>query len=167
MKYCPTCANPLALRVLEGVEREACTLPTCQYIHWDNPVPVVAALVQYRDHVILARNAQWPSPMFSLITGYLERNESPEQAVLREVHEELGLQGQVSGFIGHYSVFKNNQLLLAYWVRADGQLKLDKEIAEVRLVSHDQLKHYEFGELTITAQIVNEYLQKITAPASA
>lgn len=167
MKYCPVCASPLALRVVDEVERVSCSAGNCQFVHWDNPVPVVAALVQYRDQFILARNAQWPGPIFSLITGYLERDENPEQAVLREVREELGLNGQVMEFIGHYSVFEKNQLILAYWVRAEGELELGKEIAEVRLVASAELKRYEFGDLMITAQIVSDVLQKMNIQQGA
>ena len=161
MKYCPVCANPMALRVLDEVERVACSAGNCQFVHWDNPVPVVAALVQYREQFILARNAQWPSPVFSLITGYLERDETPDQAVLREVHEELGLEGQINAFIGHYSAFKKNQLILAYWVQTQGELKRGKEIAEVRLLTHVELARYDFGDLEITALIVNDVLQRM------
>lgn len=167
MKYCPVCASPLVLRTLDAIERLACSAGNCQFVHWDNPVPVVAALVQYHDQFILARNAQWPGSIFSLITGYLERDENPEQAVLREVQEELGLNGQVIEFIGHYSVFKKNQLILAYRIRAEGELGLGKEIAEVRLVTHAELKRYEFGDLMITARIVSDVLQKMNIQQSA
>lgn len=159
MKYCPICASPLVLRMLDEVERLACSAPHCQFAYWDNPVPVVAALVQYDDQVILARNAQWPGPMFSLITGYLERDETPEQAVLRELQEELGLQGKIKTFIGHYSAFKKNQLILAYCVQAQGEIKLGKEIAEVRLLTTMELGRYDFGDLQITAQIVSDVLR--------
>lgn len=161
MKYCPVCASLLTLRLLDENERLVCSAPRCQFVHWDNPVPVVAALVQYRDQVILARNAQWPGPVFSLITGYLERGESPEQAVLREVQEELGLQGKINAFIGHYSAFQKNQLILAYWVQAQGEVKLGKEIAEIRLLTALELASYEFGDLEITAQIVDAVLQRM------
>lgn len=159
MKYCPLCASPLVSRMLDEFQRLACSAPHCQFVHWDNPVSVVAALVQYDDQVILARNAQWRDPIFSLITGYLERNETPEQAVLRELHEELGLQGKIQKFIGHYSVFKKNQLILAYGIQAYGKLKLGKEIAEVRLLKNIELKCYDFGDLHITAQIVSDFLK--------
>lgn len=158
MKYCPLCASPLALRVLDEFERLVCSTPHCQFVHWNNPVPVVAALVQYSGQVILARNAQWRGPVFSLITGYLERDETPEQAVLRELHEELGLQGKITTFIGHYSAFKKNQLILAYCVQAQGEIKLGKEIAEVRLLTNTELGRYNFGDLQITAQIVSDFL---------
>jgi NADH pyrophosphatase NudC (nudix superfamily) len=47
-----------------------------------NPVPVVAALIEYQGKIVLARNAQWPEGMFSLVTGYLEKHETPEDAVV-------------------------------------------------------------------------------------
>ena len=70
-------------------------------MHWDNPVPVVAALIEYQGKIVLARNSQWPEGVLSLITGYLERNETPEEAVVREVKEELGLDGRVQELLGN------------------------------------------------------------------
>ena len=57
MNYCPLCATPLETRVMENVPRLACSAEACTYVHWDNPVPVVAALVQYRGGVLLALTA--------------------------------------------------------------------------------------------------------------
>ncbi len=58
-------------------------------MHWDNPVPVVAAIVEHEGAVILARDRDWPEKMFRLVTGFLENDETPEQGVAREVKEEL------------------------------------------------------------------------------
>jgi len=157
MKYCPECARPLAVRVIDGFEREACSAPDCGFVHWGNPVPVVSAVVEYRDQIILARNTQWPSGMFSLITGFLERKESPEQVIVREVKEELGLNSKISAFIGHYPLFRKNQLILAFSVRATGIVQLNGEIAEVRFVSREQIRKYDFGRLAITAEIVRAW----------
>ena len=114
MNYCPLCATPLETRLMDNVPRLACSAENCAYVHWDNPVPVVAALVQYRGGVLLARNAAWPEGRYSVITGFLEKGEAPEHAVLREVEEELGLQGRLKGFIGYYPFYPQNQLILAF-----------------------------------------------------
>ena len=42
MNYCPLCATPLETRLMENVPRLACSAEDCAYVHWDNPVPVVA-----------------------------------------------------------------------------------------------------------------------------
>lgn len=158
MKYCPECASALELRPVDGIDRKVCVSPHCGFVHWDNPVPVVAALVQYRGKIILARNSQWQDGMYSLLTGYLERNESPEEAVEREVKEELGLDGKVREFIGCYSFIEKNQVILAHWVVASGELKIGDEIAEVRLLSREELSRWSFGRFALTSAIVKRWL---------
>ena len=162
MKYCPECASALELRHIDGVEREACVSPECGFIHWDNPVPVVAAFIEYQGKILLARNSQWPEGMFSLITGYLEKNETPEEAVVREVKEELGLDGQVQEFLGCYSFIVKNQIILAHWVVATGELTTGNEIIEIRLLSREELKLWQFGRLALTSAIAKRWLEKTT-----
>jgi len=162
MKYCPECASTLELRRIDGVERKVCVSPECGFVHWDNPVPVVAALIEYQSKIVLARNSQWPDGMFSLVTGYLERNETPEDAVVREVKEELGLDGTVQEFIGCYSFIEKNQIILAHWLVATGELTTGNEITEVKLLSREELKLWQFGRLALTSTIVKQWLEKTT-----
>lgn len=157
MNYCPKCSVRLTLKNIDGVNRFACNSDECGYVHWDNPIPVVAALVQYLGSYILARNVSWPAGIFSLITGYLERGETPEQAVLREVAEELGLAGQVTRHIGIYSLFDKNQLILCYEVVASGTINTNHELAELKQLSPTQLAEYDFGPLYITKCIVKDW----------
>lgn len=163
MKYCPHCAGVLEARDIDGLQRRACVSPGCRFVHWDNPVPVVAALVQYQGKIVLARNVQWPDGTFSLITGYLERNEAPETAVVREVKEELGLDSTVTGSIGNYSLNEKNQVILAYSLIASGDLKIGGEIVEVRHLSREELRRWQFGRLTLTAEIVERWLESTAA----
>ena len=160
MKYCPQCAGNLAKKIVDGVDRTVCNQPECGFVFWDNPVPVVAAVVEYRDSILLARNALWPQGMFSMITGYLERDESPESAVLREVREELGLDGQLEGFIGFYPFPGKNQLILAFYVSGTGEIELNHEIAEVKLLPKGGLEPRQFGKFQLTARIIQDWLAK-------
>ena len=157
MTYCPQCRSTLELKPVDGTKRLACQNDPCGFVHWDNPVPVVAALVLYHDHYLIARHAGWPKGLFSLITGYLERNETPEQAVVREVAEELGLLSQVKRHIGNYSFMKKNQLILAYEVVASGTLAVNHELVELQHLSPTELADYDFGPLTITQALVKEW----------
>lgn len=157
MKYCPQCAGELRPKTIEGVTRLACVEIDCQFVFWNNPVPVVAALVRLDDKYILARNAQWPDDLFSVITGYLESGESPEQAALREVEEELGLSGQGVRFIGNYAFYRKNQIILAYEVVASGKIIINSELAAVKLLAPDELVEYDFGPLLVTQRIVQDW----------
>lgn len=163
MKYCPECAGQLVARQIDDVERRVCASSACGFVYWGNPVPVVAALVQVQDKILLARNVQWPSGQFSFIAGYLEHGETPQQAAVREVKEELGLDGQVSDFIGHFSFFQKNQLILAFLVSATGTIKLGDELAETKLLSREEIKNHAFGDFEISAALVREWLKKTAA----
>ncbi|GAB4471653.1 MAG: hypothetical protein OHK0044_14880 [Burkholderiaceae bacterium] len=46
---------------------------------------------------MLARNAAWPAGRFALVTGFLERDETPRDAVIREVKEETQLDARLVG----------------------------------------------------------------------
>lgn len=135
-KFCPRCGHSMVTQFQGGMDRQVCSnIPACGFVHWDNPVPVVAAIVEHEGDIILARNVAWPGNFFALITGFLEKNDpSPEIGVMREVKEELNLDAQSATFVGHYPFARQNQLIIAYHVVATGEIKLNEELAEYRRV---------------------------------
>ncbi|NMG34770.1 NUDIX domain-containing protein [Azoarcus sp. TTM-91] len=160
MNFCPQCATPLAPRQVDELQRLACPAPGCGFVHWDNPTPVVLGLVETEAGFILARNALWPPEVFSLISGFIEREETPEQTILRETREELGLAASRADFIGHYTLEKRNQLIIAYALRASGVPQPNHELAELRLLSRAELAGYDFGRLALSARIVGDWLAR-------
>ena len=159
MKYCPECKFELETSLIDGKERLACSSPSCNYVFWDNPTPVVAAIVEYNDHVILVRNKGWPQKIFGLVTGFLERGETPENGIVREIEEELGLTATIVSFIGYYSFFEMNQLILTFHARGEGELTLGDEIEEVREVDVEKLRPWPFG----TGLAVKDWLKNRAA----
>jgi NAD+ diphosphatase len=134
MKYCPQCKTDLIITMDDEFERLICAADDCEFIHWNNPTPVVAAVVEHNDEIILANNYQWPEHIFSVITGFLEKGESPEQGTIREVAEELGLQTDHVEPINVYPFFRMNQIILGYYVRASGTVKLNDELRSYKHV---------------------------------
>jgi NAD+ diphosphatase len=143
--FCPRCARPLFTREEGGRVRSACPDSGCGFVFYDNPLPVVAALVEHEGKVLLVRNQSWPEKWFGLVTGFLERAETPEEGVLRELKEELGLVGEVVRLIGVYPFPERNEVILAYHVRAGGTVALGEEIAELRAVLPERLRAWPFG----------------------
>ncbi|MGH6646665.1 NUDIX domain-containing protein [Aquabacterium sp.] len=142
-KFCPQCAQPLLERELDSVMRLACHDLACTYVHWDNPVPVVAAVVEHEGEIILARNRAWPVPFYALITGFLEKSDpSPEEAIEREVMEELGLQAQGAHFIGHYAFARQNQIIIAYHVPATGIITLGDELVDYKRIQPGKARYW-------------------------
>lgn len=117
----------------------------CGYVHWDNPVPVVAAIVEHEGAVILARNRDWPEKMYGLVTGFLEKDESPEAGVKREVKEELDLEPLGASLVGLYPFARRNELIIAYHVPAAGAVRLNEELADYRRIAPEKLRPWDFG----------------------
>lgn len=143
--YCPVCGRELVERKVENHVRPACPDDACGFVHFDNPTPVVAAVVQRDECVILIQNEGWPEDWYGLVSGFLEPNEDPDEAMLREVREELNLDGSIEERIGLYPFERRNQLLIVYHVTVDNEPVPGEELADLREVPVDKLKPWDFG----------------------
>jgi len=92
--------------------------------------------------------------MYGLITGFLEKGETPA-GILREIREELDLEGKAVNFIGYYSFFEMNQLILAFHVQARGKAVIGEELAEIKTINPDKLRPWHFG----TGHAVRDWLE--------
>jgi 8-oxo-dGTP pyrophosphatase MutT (NUDIX family) len=73
---------------------------------------------------------------WSFPKGKLERDESWEEAAIREVEEETGLRCTVGAFVGstRYDVLQGPKEVRYYWMTSDGEAKAQNEVDEVRWV---------------------------------
>jgi len=128
------------------LDYNSCSSDSCNFVQYENPTPVVAAVVEYGHHkVVLGHNKLWPEGWFGLITGFVEMYEDPAYTVIREVKEEIGLDGEIVSFIGHYTFKRMNQLIIAYHIKATGEIKLDDELDEVKVIPFDTVKYWPAG----------------------
>lgn len=135
-RFCPQCATPLAFLAMaeDGGEKLRNRCPACGWTHWNNPTPVLAAVVEYQGRVLLARNAAWTNGMYALITGFMEAGESPEDGIRREIKEETNLDTGAVSLIGVWDFQRMNQVLICYHAVADGTVVLSPELADYRLL---------------------------------
>lgn len=157
MKYCPECKGEMISSFIDNKNRMVCT-KECGFVYWNNPVPVATALVELGGKYIIARNREWPDGFFSLISGFIEAGETPESAIKRETKEELGLNANKVEFIGHYSFPQMNQLMIAFVVKAEGEINLSEELLEHKVLSPEQLASYDFGVLKLGKLVVDKWL---------
>lgn len=129
--YCSTCGSKLKVSMRDEVERLVCSDDTCDYVFWNNPTPVVGAIVQQGDHIILVQNVGWPEHWYALVTGFLEANESAEDGIKREVKEEIGIVSESVNFVGLYPFFRMNQLLIIYHVVVDENAEVVLQTSEL------------------------------------
>jgi NAD+ diphosphatase len=146
-RFCPNCATPLQLiaQLEDGGEKQRLRCAACSWTHWNNPTPVLAAVIQYRGQLLLARNAAWPGRRFALVTGFMEAGESPQEGIAREIKEETNLDASELNLIGAYEFLRMNQIIIAYHAVADGEVKLSPELAEYKLYDYDAVKCWPAG----------------------
>jgi len=146
-RYCPACATPLALirQQEDGGPKTRLRCPACAWTHWNNPTPVLAAVVEYRGQILLARNAAWEGKMYALITGFMEAGETPQEGITREILEETSLQTQALDLIGVYDFQRMNQIIIAYHAVCDGEVRLSPELVDYRLFGPDTVKCWPAG----------------------
>jgi|APLak6261674355_1056100.scaffolds.fasta_scaffold10109_2 NADH pyrophosphatase NudC (nudix superfamily) len=144
-KFCPRCGATLVSKEQHGKQRRLCEASGCGFVHWGNPVPVVAAIIEHEGQMLLARAKDWPEKMFALVTGFLEAGETPEAGVLREVKEETNLDGEVVSLVGVYPFEVRNELIIAFHVRTAGEVRLNEELAAYKLIPKEKLKAWPFG----------------------
>ena len=157
--HCPQCATALTEHIdVEQRTRKGC--PSCGFVHYDNPTPVVAAIVEHEGCVVLVRSKGWPSNWLGLVTGFLERGEEAADGVLREVHEELGLQARIASFVGVYSFFEMNQVILAWHVVATGEITLGDELAAYRCIPIERVRPWPMG----TGKALRDWLARRQNP---
>ena len=145
--YCPNCATPLAAITLaeDGGEMERLRCPACGFTHWNNPVPVLAAVIEYQGKILLARNAAWEGKMYALITGFMEAGDTPEGGMAREIREETSLETRALSLIGVYDFQRMNQVIIAYHAECHGEVRLSPELADYRLFAPEAVKCWPAG----------------------
>lgn len=145
--FCPQCATPLEMITLDEDSGPKARLrcPACGFTHWNNPTPVLAAIVEIGGKVLLARNAAWPTKMFALITGFMEAGESPQEGIAREVKEETNLDVLSTQWVGAYEFLRMNQVIIAYHVQAEGDVRLSPELADYKLYDLPDLRCWPAG----------------------
>jgi len=140
---CPRCGGNLS----RGHNRLRCE--QCGEVIYENALLAAVALVCTSEGLLLVRRAVEPSRgMWGLPGGFVEADESPEQAVLRELAEETGLQGRVLRLVGassQFSRFYGRQVvILGYEVEADGVAQAGDDALEVAFFPPEQLPPLAF-----------------------
>ncbi len=145
--FCPQCANRLEfIAALEdGGPKERLRCVNCGFTHWNNPVPVLAAVIEYGDKILLARNAAWPGKMYALITGFMEASETPQEGIAREISEETSLQTSALNLIGVYDFQRMNQVIIAYHAVCTGVVQLSPELVDCRLYAPQDVMCWPAG----------------------
>jgi ADP-ribose pyrophosphatase YjhB (NUDIX family) len=116
----------------------------------------VAGLILQEGKVLLVRRAG-PSGLWMLPGGFVERDETMDRAVLREVKEETGLSAEIIGLVAvrNRIMEGDNSIFLVFWLKADGEPHPNcSEVDEVKFFSLEEIRQRK--RIGATARLVAE-----------
>ncbi len=142
LTYCPVCGHKLVEREEAGRIRQVCE--NCGYVHYVNPVPAVGIVIEMDGGVVLIQRKHPPHQgRWALPSGYIEADESAEEAAIREAEEETGLKVEIIEMAGVNSFPEGPPLSgIMIFFRArpvGGELRAGDDAADARIFPPDQV----------------------------
>ena len=154
--HCRRCGG--TLRAGEAHEEGHGVCDDCAVPHWENPGVGASLLVVREGRVLLGRRGKESRPgygMWAGPAGYGELGESIEETARRELREETGLHGEITGLISVYT--GTSHLEIAYHGEADGQPVPTSEFPELRWFSAGELPFGSmFDSCTVSVETLVE-----------
>jgi ADP-ribose pyrophosphatase YjhB (NUDIX family) len=159
MKFCSECAHPVALAIPEGDNRPRYVCPQCHTIHYQNPKLVVGSIPVWEQdgglQVLLCRRAIEPRHGYwTLPAGFMENEETTQQAAVRETEEEAGANIELGNLFTLLNVAHVHQVHLFYLATLrDLDFAPGIESLEVALFTEDQIPWDELAFPTIRSTL--------------
>jgi NAD+ diphosphatase len=137
-RFCGRCGEP----TVHAPSERAKLCPRCGLLSFPRLSPAVIMLIERGDEFLLARNVNFPDAFYSVLAGFVEPGESLEEAVAREIHEEVGLEvtdiryfgsqpwpfphslmiGFTTRYVGGEIRPQADEIMHAAWFHRDGEL---------------------------------------------
>jgi ADP-ribose pyrophosphatase YjhB (NUDIX family)/ribosomal protein S18 acetylase RimI-like enzyme len=140
--FCQKCGSAMKLSTLDGRSRWQC--PVCGYVQYENPVPGVGVLIEHQGRLVLVQRDRPPrAGEWALPSGFIEADESVEDAAVREALEETGLHIELVELFGVYSFPEGpprSGLIIFYRARTKNiaTLHAGDDARDVRLFGPDE-----------------------------
>ncbi len=163
--YCLRCGATIVSKRVDGVNREYC--PTCDTVFYDNPLPVVSSVVvnKKREVLLVLRDREPQESQWCLPSGFVEMNESIEEAVLRELHEETGLTGKVIRLldtVSYRNEFYGDLIWISFEVqRTGGKVVAGDDARDARYLPITKLLDLAFPPNEAAIRRYRDYYQEL------
>lgn len=157
-QYCGVCATPTERAAHERSRR----CPACHHTAYPRISPARMCLVTRGDEILLARNVNFPAGRYSALAGFLEAGESIEEAVIREVQEEVGIKVSQPKYFASQSWPFPHSLMIAFTAEyAGGELTPNgHEIAEASWFTAENLPQLP-PRVSIARALIEDTLAQI------
>ncbi len=158
-KYCSRCGESLSLQPYEHALH--CT--DCNVHFYPRISPCIIVIVTHKDKCLLARQSKWPEGRYSALAGFIEAGESAEQAVHREVYEEVGIEIDDVRYVGSQSWPFPGQLMLGFMAKAKSQkICIDGiEISDAQWFHYQQMPEFIPPVTIMAGQLIQSFIDEV------
>lgn len=156
-QFCGRCG----IKLFESEVERAKVCPECHYHFYPRISPSIIVLVKRGKEILLARSPHFTENIYSTLAGFVEPGESAEDAVHREVLEEVGLRIKNLKYRGSQPWPFPNSLMLAYTAEyAAGEIMIDGvEISDAGWYSVDKLPQLPY-KISIAHSLIDLFINQ-------
>ena len=157
-RLCGACGAPTDVSKID--RSRICS--KCSLAQFPRLSPAIIVTVERENEILLARSPHFPPGIFSTIAGFVEPGESAEEAVAREVREEVGVEvGEVRYFASQPWPFPNSLMLGYTAVWKSGEIAIDgEEIEAAQWFRSDDMPTRFPGAISISQWLIDDFLKR-------
>lgn len=159
-QFCGQCGNPTTIHQSEPAQH----CEPCNTLYFPRISPCIIVLITRGEHCLLAHHTRYAQTFYSTLAGFVEAGESLEQALHREIMEEVNLEVDELEYFGSQSWPFPGQLMVGYIVHyKSGQIRIDEdEISDARWFHYRDLPHTP-TPVSISGQLIAEFVRRCEA----
>ena len=157
--FCGTCAGPFSHRPAE----RSLYCPQCGNVEYPKIAPVVIVGVVDNDKIVVTKYSDRPFQNYALVAGFVEVGETFEDAVRREVMEEVGLKVKNIRYYKSQPWAFTDSLLAGFFAELDGgpHITLDeRELAEALWIRRDEIPgnpNFSKARISLTYDMIDAF----------
>jgi NAD+ diphosphatase len=156
-QFCGRCGVRMNARPTERAKE----CPQCGLLHFPRLAPAIIVLIERGDQLLLARSQRFATGMYSVLAGFVEPGESLEEAVVREIKEEVGLSVREIRYFGSQPWPFPHSLMIGFTAMyAGGEISIDESEIEVAgWFTVDTLPPLP-GKISIARKLIDAFIAK-------
>ena len=155
-RYCGYCGME-TIRA-QGMIAKEC--PCCELLIFPRISPAIIVLVERENRVLLARVKRFTSELYSVLAGFVETGETLEEAVQREIGEEVGIRVKNIRYFGSQPWPFPDSLMIGFTAEYEsGEINIDEaEIADAGWFDPEKLPTIP-GKISIARELIDWFVE--------
>ncbi len=155
-RYCGKCGS----RNIFNHKEHAMACSKCNIVSYPKISPAIIVAIGDGDRLLLTRYRNGSYNKYALVAGFVEVGETFEQAVVREVHEEVGLNIRNIRYYGNQPWPFSDSQMIGFTAELDGDDHItlqEDELSEAKWLSFDEIPEYPVNKASIGEELIERF----------